>query len=244
MNGQSDGRSDGLKKWSIEELAAVLDHTLLKPEATPTDIDRLCAEAIEYRMHAVCVNPVYVPRAAKMLATSSTHICTVVGFPLGATRSEIKAEEARRAIGDGAEEIDMVLFIGGLKAGLFDEVRRDIETVTSVCHSAKALCKVILENCLLTQSEKERACDLCAEAGADFVKTSTGLNRAGATVEDVRLMSRRVALRGLGVKAAGGIRTRAAALAMLNAGATRIGSSNSVAILRETIAALERESDE
>jgi deoxyribose-phosphate aldolase len=221
-----------------------MDHTLLKADATPADIDRLCAEAIEYRMHAVCVNPVHVARAAEVLASAPTIVCTVAGFPLGANRCEIKAEEARHAIEDGAVEIDMVMFIGGLKARQDDQVRRDIEAVVEVCRAGKALCKVILETCLLTPSEKERACDLCVAAGADFVKTSTGLSVGGATVEDVRLLHRRVGPHRLGVKAAGGIRTRAAAVAMLNAGATRIGSSNTVAILRETIAALERDPDE
>jgi len=234
----------GSKSWTVEELAAVMDHTLLKPDATAGDIDRLCAEAAEYRMHAVCVNPVYVSRAAKMLASTPTAVCTVAGFPLGASRPDTKADEARRAIEDGASEIDMVLFIGALKGGDDAAVRRDLEAVVEVCRAGKALCKVILETALLNQAEKERACDLCAAAGADFVKTSTGMAGGGATVEDVRLLSRRVSARGVGVKAAGGIRTRAAALAMLNAGATRIGSSNSVSILRETVAALERDADD
>jgi deoxyribose-phosphate aldolase len=230
--------------WTADEVAATIDHTLLKPDATAADVGRLCDEALQHRFFSVCINPVFVTDAVQFLGAAPINVCTVAGFPLGATLSEIKAEEARRAIGDGASEIDMVLFVGGLKARQDDAVRRDIEAVASVCREGKAVCKVILEVCLLTPAEKERACDLCVAAGADFVKTSTGLSTGGATVEDVKLMSRRVADRGLGVKAAGGIRTRAAALAMLDAGATRIGSSNSVAIIRETIAALERERDE
>jgi len=238
--------ADGGKfaNWTADELAAVIDHTLLKPEATVADIGRLCEEALQHRFFCVCINPVFVSDAVRLIGPAPVHVCTVAGFPLGAARSETKAEEARRAIGDGAAEVDMVLFIGGLKARRDDAVRRDVEAVASVCREGKALCKVIIEACLLTATEKERACDICADAGADFVKTSTGLSTGGATVEDVRLMSRRVAARGLGVKAAGGIRTRAAALAMLDAGATRIGSSNSVVIHRETVAALERERDE
>jgi len=230
--------------WSADKLAATIDHTLLKPEATAADIGRLCEEAIKHRFFAVCVNPIYVSEAARILGASPVRVCTVAGFPLGATRTDIKVEEARRAIGEGAAEVDMVLWVGGLKARRTDLVRLDIEAVASACHTGKALCKVILETCLLSPAEKETACRLCIEAGADFVKTSTGLNSAGATVEDVRLMSRCVSGRGLGVKAAGGIRTLASALAMLSAGATRIGTSNSVAILRETIAALERDPDE
>ena len=197
----------GMEAWSADRLAATIDHTLLKAEATPVDIGRLCEEAIKHRFFAVCIHPVYVTDAVRILGSSPVRVCTVTGFPLGANRTEIKVEEARRAAG-------------------------------------KALCKVILETCLLTPAERETACRLCVEAGADFVKTSTGLNSGGATIEDVRLMSRCVSAHGLGVKAAGGIRTLASAIAMLNAGATRIGSSNSVAILRETVAALERDSDE
>lgn len=232
----------GTGAWSVDQLAAVIDHTLLKAEATPADIGRLCEEAIKHRFHTVCVNPLYVAEASRILGASPVRVCTVAGFPLGANRTELKVDEARRAIDDGAAEVDMVLWIGGIKARRNDQVRLDIEAVVNACHKAKALCKVILETCLLTPTEKETACRLCVEAGADFVKTSTGLNAAGATVEDVRLLKRCVADHGVGVKAAGGIRTLASALAMLNAGATRIGTSNSVAIIRETIAAMERES--
>ncbi len=237
----SPTHSGAAATWAADELAAVIDHTLLRPDATVDDIGRLCDEALEHRFFSVCVNPVYVADAVRFIGAAPVHVCSVAGFPLGAARSDTKADEARRAIADGAAEIDMVLFIGGLKGRRDDLVRRDIEAVVAACREGKALCKVILETCLLTTAEKERACDLCVAAGADFVKTSTGLSASGATVEDVRLLSRKVSARGLGVKAAGGIRTRAAALAMLDAGATRIGSSNSVAILRETIAALERE---
>lgn len=234
----------GMEAWSADRLAATIDHTLLKAEATPVDIGRLCEEAIKHRFFAVCIHPVYVTDAVRILGSSPVRVCTVTGFPLGANRTEIKVEEARRAVGEGAAEVDMVLWVGGLKARRLDLVRQDIERVAEACHAGKALCKVILETCLLTPAERETACRLCVEAGADFVKTSTGLNSGGATIEDVRLMSRCVSAHGLGVKAAGGIRTLASAIAMLNAGATRIGSSNSVAILRETVAALERDSDE
>ena len=214
-------------------LAALIDHTLLKPQATSDDVRRVCDEALQHRFCSVCVNPVFAAEVSALLAGSGVKTCVVAGFPLGAHRAELKAEEARRAIGDGAREIDMVLFVGGLKAGRDELVLADLRGVTEVCRAGGALSKVILETCLLTDDEKRRACALCVEAGADFVKTSTGFSTGGATVADVALMSQAVRAHGLGVKASGGLRTLANALAMLRAGATRIGASASVAMVRE-----------
>ena len=221
-----------------ESLAARIDHTILKPQATPAEILGLCDEARENGFAAVCLNPVFVPAAAGRLAGSPVKVCTVVGFPLGAMTPAMKAEEARRAVSAGAREVDMVLWVGGLKAGQDEAVRADIAAVAEVCHQGQALLKVILETCLLTEAEKIRACELCVQARADFVKTSTGFSTGGATIEDVALMARTAGAAGLGVKAAGGIRTLADALAMLRAGATRLGSSGSVAILKEARTAL------
>lgn len=219
------------------ELAGMIDHTVLKPEATPADIQRLCAEALEYGFFSVCVNPVHVPLAVNLLVKTPVKVCCVAGFPLGANQPETKAIEARQALGEGAREIDMVIQVGALKAGDDTLVRRDIEGVVAACHAQAALCKVILETCLLTEAEKVRACELCLAAGADFVKTSTGFSRGGATVEDIALMARTVAPGKLGVKASGGVRTYADARRLVAAGATRIGSSNSVAMLQEAQAA-------
>ncbi len=220
-----------------ETLAASIDHTLLKPEATPQQIAQLCAEAREYRFAAVCVNPIYVSLAADLLAGSAIEVATVVGFPLGATPTEVKVFETLQAIRDGATEIDMVLPIGLLKAGRYDKVARDINAVTRAAHSAGALVKVIIEAALLTQEEKIAACLLSKHAGADFVKTSTGFGPGGATVEDVALM-RRVVGPSMGVKAAGGIRTFAQAKAMLEAGADRLGASAGVRLVTEAREAL------
>jgi len=209
---------------------------LLKPDGTRADVDRLCGEALEHGFAAVCVNPVFVAGVARRLAGSAVRACSVVGFPLGASAAAAKADEARRAVEEGAREIDMVIFVGGLKAGEDDAVRDDIAGVAGVCRAAGARCKVILETCLLTDAEKERACALCVAAGADFVKTSTGFSTGGATAEDVALMSRAVRAHGLGVKASGGIRTLADARRMLEAGATRLGTSSGVAIVRELAA--------
>lgn len=214
------------------EMAAFIDHTLLKPQATAADIARLCGEAARYRFASVCVNPVHVAHAAKHLAESRVPVCTVVGFPLGANAPATKADEARRAIGEGASEIDMVLFVGGLKAGDDGRVRDDIEGVVAVCRVGGALCKVILETCLLDDGEKARACRLCVAAGAHFVKTSTGFGSGGATVEDVALMHAAVVSAGVKVKASGGVRTLGDARRMIAAGASRIGTSGGVDILK------------
>lgn len=214
------------------DIASLIDHTLLKPEATPEQIAQLCSEAREYRFAAVCVNPVYVKLAYDLLKGSTVKVCSVVGFPLGATPPEVKAFEARQAIRDGASEIDMVIHIGALKAGDDDLVERDIATVVEACHAGGAICKVILETCFLTDDEKIRGCILAKRAGADFVKTSTGFGPAGATAEDVALMRRTVGP-DMGVKAAGGIRTLEALQRMVAAGANRIGASASVKIMQE-----------
>jgi len=210
----------------------MIDHTLLKPEATPAEIERLCAEAAEHGFATVCVNPIYVALAANLLHGTPVAVCTVAGFPLGATPTPVKRFEALQVLDDGAVEVDMVIPIGRLKAGQHDVVRDDIYALAQLCHEQGALLKVILENALLTDDEKVSACRLAVEAGADFVKTSTGFARSGATVADVALMRQTVGPE-IGVKAAGGIRTYADALAMIEAGANRLGASASLKILEE-----------
>lgn len=212
-------------------LASYIDHTLLKPDATVGEIDQLCSEALAQRFASVCVNGAWVKRCAEILRGSGVLVCSVIGFPLGAMASEVKAYEARRAIEDGACEIDMVQNVGALKSGFDDFVERDIALVAEVCHRMGARLKVILETALLTDPEKVRACELAVRAGADFVKTSTGFSRGGATAADVALMRGTVGPR-VGVKAAGGVRDQASAQALIAAGATRIGASASVAIVR------------
>jgi deoxyribose-phosphate aldolase len=221
------------------DLAKLIDHTLLKPEATRADIRRLCEEARRYGFYSVCVNPAYVPQCRDELRGSNVKVCCVVGFPLGAQPAEIKALEARRAIREGAREIDMVINIGALKSGDDAAVLKDIRSVVEACRDGGAVCKVILETALLSEEEKRRGCRLAMKAGADFVKTSTGFSSGGATVEDVRLMAGEVAPR-LGVKASGGIRTYADVVRMIQAGATRVGCSASVKIMEEALAAAAR----
>ncbi|MCL4836918.1 MAG: deoxyribose-phosphate aldolase [Thermoanaerobaculia bacterium] len=215
------------------EVAARIDHTLLKPDATPADIERLCDEARRHAFYSVCVNPSYVRQAAALLRGSGVKVCAVVGFPLGAAAPEIKALEARKAIREGAAEIDMVINIGALKGKDEALVLRDIRAVVEACRDGRARSKVIFENALLTDEEKVAACQLSMRAGADFVKTSTGFASGGATREDVALMARTVAPKRLGVKAAGGIRSYDDAVAMLAAGATRLGTSAGVRIVEE-----------
>lgn len=210
------------------ELARTIDHTILRADATRADVAKVCREAREHGFYSVCVNPVYVPDVAAALAGSDVATCAVVGFPLGATPSAVKAAEARWVVAAGAREVDMVINVGALREGRRDEVEADIAAVREAC--GPALLKVIIETCLLSDAEKEAACRLAVAAGAQFVKTSTGFGKAGATVEDVALM-RRVAGPDIGVKASGGIRTREDALRMLAAGASRIGASASVAIV-------------
>ncbi|MCS7082834.1 MAG: deoxyribose-phosphate aldolase [Bacteroidetes bacterium] len=212
-------------------LARMIDHTLLKPEATREHIRRLCAEARLYGFASVCVNPCYVALAAEELAGSSVKVCTVVGFPLGANRTSVKVREALQAIEDGAAELDMVQNVGLLKSGAYEEVEADIRAVVEAAHAEGALLKVIIETALLTDEEKVTACLLARNAGADFVKTSTGWASGGATPEDVALM-RRVVGPQMGVKASGGVRTWQQAEALIRSGADRIGTSASVQILQ------------
>lgn len=212
------------------ELAGLIDHTALKPDTTPGDVERLCAEAAEYGFAAVCVNPCYVPLAKRLLNGAKVAVCSVVGFPLGGNRATIKALEAESAVAHGAEEIDMVLNVGMLTSGRYDYVEADIRAVVDALEQ-EILIKVILETALLTDEQKVAACLIARAAGADFVKTSTGFSSGGATVEDVALM-RRVVGTELGVKASGGIRSEAEARAMIEAGATRIGASASVSIVQ------------
>jgi deoxyribose-phosphate aldolase len=213
-------------------LAGMIDHTLLKPDATLDQIAQLCYEAKKYGFASVCVNPTHVRLCADLLKGSKVKVCTVVGFPLGASEPEVKAFEAQSAIDHGATEIDMVINIGALKSKDFETVARDIRGVVQVSHAAGVLVKVILETALLNEEEKITACLLSKEAGADFVKTSTGFSTGGATVEDVALM-RRVVGREMGVKAAGGVRTLADAQNLVKAGATRIGASAGVKIIQD-----------
>jgi deoxyribose-phosphate aldolase len=223
---------------SPEKVAKLIDHTLLKPEATAEEIEKLCQEAAKYGFYSVCLNPTWVAKAKALLRGTPVKVCAVVGFPLGAQSPEIKTLEARRAIREGATEIDMVVNIGALKGKDDRLVARDIRGVVEVCDEARALSKIILETALLTDEEKVRGCLLSMKAGADFVKTSTGFSKGGATVEDIALMARTVAPRKLGVKASGGVRTYADLVKMVEAGATRVGSSNSVKILEEAAQAV------
>ncbi|MBM3152109.1 MAG: deoxyribose-phosphate aldolase [Chloroflexi bacterium] len=213
-------------------LAGLIDHTLLKPETTAAQVKQLCAEALKFKFATVCVNPAFVPLAAGLLRGGGVGVCAVVAFPLGASLPESKAAETRGVIQMGATEVDMALNIGALKGEAYGLALEDIRRVVEEAHAGAAQVKVIIEAALLTRREKVIACLLCREAGAAFVKTSTGFGPGGATVEDVALM-RRVVGSGMGVKAAGGIRTLADALSMLRAGANRLGASAGVSILEE-----------
>ena len=214
-------------------VAAMIDHTLLKPDATRKDVQALCREAAENRFASVCVNPTWVAECARLLQGSPVKVCSVVGFPLGATTPDTKHYETRRAIFDGAREIDMVINVGALKSGDLRVVERDIEAVAAPCREAGVLSKVIIEAALLTDDEKVTACTLAKAAGADYVKTSTGFGPGGATAADVALM-RRVVGDEMGVKAAGGVRDLEGLKAMVAAGATRIGASAGVRIVQES----------
>ena len=214
-------------------VAGVIDHTLLKPDATRQDIEKLCREAAEFHFATVCVNPAWVALAASRLRGTGVGVCSVVGFPLGATTPDAKHYETRRAIFDGATEIDMVINIGALKSGDLRTVERDIEAVVEPCRQCGVVSKVIIEAALLTDEEKITACTLSKAAGADFVKTSTGFASGGATAADVALM-RRVVGAEMGVKAAGGVRDLEGLKAMVAAGATRVGASAGVKIVQET----------
>ncbi len=214
-------------------VASMIDHTLLKPDATRKDIEELCREAAQFHFATVCVNPTWVALAAGQLAGSGVKVCSVVGFPLGATTPDVKSYETRRAIFDGAREIDMVVNVGALKSGDLRVVERDIQAVTQPCREVGAISKVIIETALLTDDEKVTACTLAKAAGADFVKTSTGFAAGGATPADVALM-RRVVGSDMGVKASGGVRDLDGVKAMVAAGATRIGASAGVRIVQES----------
>jgi deoxyribose-phosphate aldolase len=215
------------------DLAQYIDHTLLKPQASRQDILDLCAEAAEAKVKSVCVNPRWVSTVHGALAGSGVLTCTVAGFPLGATTTAVKVAEASGAVAEGADEVDMVIDIAAARAGEHEALVADIRAVAEAVHAGGAILKVIIETCLLDEAAKELACRAAVEAGADFVKTSTGFSTGGATVEDVALM-RRVVGPEIGVKASGGVRTRQDALAMIEAGATRIGASSALAILRDS----------
>ena len=217
---------------SARDWASLIDHTLLKPEATDEDIRKLCEEAARFHFASVCVNPTWVQAAACNLRGSGVPVCTVIGFPLGATLPDVKAYEARRAIFDGAREVDMVINVGALKSGDDCLVEHDIHSVVQVAHEAGVTCKVIIETALLTDDEKVRACIAAKNAGADFVKTSTGFSKGGATVADIALMRRTVGSE-MGVKASGGVKGLDDARHLIEAGATRIGASVGVKIAQE-----------
>jgi len=230
-NGASRVTFSGAAAEVPADLHKYIDHTLLKPEATQADVDRICDEAVEYRFASVMINPSWVKHAAHRLKGTGVPVGTVVGFPLGAHTPEVKAMEARQALRDGAAEVDMVINIGALKSGQYDLVRKDIARVSDAAREKGAVTKVILETALLTDEEKVIASRLAKEAKADFVKTSTGFSTAGATVFDVALMREAVGPR-MGVKASGGIRTQADMEDMIAAGATRIGASAGVSIMK------------
>ena len=208
----------------------LFDHTILKADATKAEVAKICEEAKEYQFMSVCVNSCYTAFAAQQLADSKVKVCTVVGFPLGQMSTKAKAAETKIAVADGADEIDMVINVGALKSREYDIVLKDIKEVKDAC--GQALLKVIIETCLLTEEEKEKACLLAKEAGADFVKTSTGFSTGGAVAKDVALMRKTVG-EDMGVKASGGIRSRETVEEMVNAGASRLGTSATVAICRQ-----------
>ncbi|GAP20027.1 deoxyribose-phosphate aldolase [Leptolinea tardivitalis] len=217
-------------KLTSAQLAKYIDHTLLKQEASVPQIAKLCEEAIKYNFAAICVNATNIAQCAKLLKGTDVKLSSTVGFPLGATLPSVKAYETEQAIAAGASEIDMVMNVGAMKSGNLALVKEDIAAVVKAAHAHKVIVKVIIETCLLTDDEKVKACQICKEVGADFVKTSTGFNSAGATVADVALMRKTVGP-DMGVKAAGGVRTREDVLAMIEAGATRIGTSGGVKIM-------------
>ena len=222
----------GPESEAAREVARYIDHTLLKADATRDEILKICEEGARYGFASVCINPIWVREAACALRGSGVKVCTVIGFPLGANAPDTKSFEARRAIFDGASELDMVINVGALKSGDSDLVLRDVAGVVEVAHEVGYICKVIIETALLTDDEKVRACRLAKEAGADFVKTSTGFSKGGATVADIALM-RRVVGGEMGVKASGGVKDLKQAQEMIQAGATRIGASVGVKIVQE-----------
>lgn len=213
------------------ELNRYIDHTLLKPEATKEAIVQLCQEAKAYEFMSVCVQPTWVSTAKQELEDSKVKVCTVIGFPHGANTPETKAFETANAIANGADEVDMVINIGAVKSQNWELVKHDIDAVVTVAKEKGVLNKVIIETCLLTDDEKVKVCEICKQVGADFVKTSTGFSTGGATVEDIALMRQTVGA-DMGVKASGGVRSKEDALAMINAGATRLGASSGVQICK------------
>ena len=231
------GGASNMANLAPSQLCRMIDHTILKPEATQDDVKKLCEEALKHNFFSCCVNSSWVRYVAQLLRGSSVKVCAVVGFPLGAGTPEIKALEARRAIREGAKEIDMVINVGLVKSGDWEGVYKDIRAVAESCKDGSALLKVILETCLLTKDEIVKACEASMRARAEYVKTSTGFNKGGATAEDIALMARTVAPKRLGVKASGGVRTYADAMLMIRNGATRVGSSNSVKMMEEAAAA-------
>lgn len=222
----------GAESEAAREVARYIDHTLLKPDATRDEILKVCEEGVRYGFASVCINPIWVREAACALRGSGVKVCTVIGFPLGANAPDTKSYEARRAIFDGASELDMVINVGALKSGDHDLVSRDIRGIVEVAHEVGYICKVIIETALLSDDEKVSACLIAKEAGADFVKTSTGFSTGGATAADVALMRRAVGGQ-MGVKASGGVRDLKQAQEMMRAGATRIGASVGVKIIQE-----------
>ena len=217
-----------------KDIARFIDHTLLKPDASRAAVEKLCDEALEYTFASVCVNPSYVSLCSELLAKDDrVKVCTVIGFPLGANHTQVKVFETKQAVQDGATEVDMVINVGAIKSGDWALVESDVTSVVKCAHESGAICKVILETCLLTLDEQKRACQICAAAGADFVKTSTGFSSGGATVQDIALMRSEVGPT-MGVKASGGVRTLQDAQAMIAAGATRIGASAGVKIVQES----------
>ena len=216
----------------MQPLAEMIDQTLLKADAGEKSVKQFCVEAADFGFAAVCVLPRYVTSAREIFSDSKTAVCTVAGFPLGANHTKIKLFEAREAVRQGAGEIDMVMAIGLLKEGGYKAVHQDIADLAAFCHESGTILKVIIETCLLSQQEKTAACSICVEAGADFVKTSTGFGSGGAVIEDVRLMAEICRGSGVKVKASGGIKTYESAISMINAGAERIGTSAGIAILK------------
>lgn len=220
------------QKLARDNIAKLIDHTALRPDTTGIQIEKLCREALQYHFYAVCINASFIPLARAFLAGSEVKICTVIGFPLGATLSRVKAYEAEEAAREGADEIDMVINIAAVKDRDYQKVLEDIQIVVKAVSGL--ICKVILENCLLTDQEKQIGCQISLEAGAHFVKTSTGFEKGGATINDIKLMRKAVG-KYLGIKAAGGIRDYETALKMIEAGATRIGASKGVQIVEGSI---------
>lgn len=227
-----------LETISPKTIASFIDHTILTPQATEKDVEKVCEEALIYGFCSVCIHPFWVRTAATILNKSRVKVCTVIGFPLGANSSSIKSTETSQAIKEGADEIDMVINIGALKSGDLKTVKNDIQGVTQVAREANVVSKVILETCLLTPQEIEVACKIAKEAGADFVKTSTGFSSGGATVEVISLM-RRVVGNSMGVKASGGVRSLKDLLSMVKAGATRVGASSGVEIMKGKLSQIE-----